>query len=289
MADKALSDLTQGTTDTGDLLYGVIGGNSRKFPIGAVRDAVKASDAEATAGTNTIHFVNPAQMASKTSGPASATDNAITRFSGTTGKEVKNSHVTMDDTGNIVGVGYQELVEVAAPSNPAANKVRMYVADTGSESHVFAVDSAGTRRDLSAATFWFRDNTGLASVMNLLNESSAQDSNGTIDVDTLYPGVVPTDAQALILTIETGYSTTPAGGNGAVSLRVMPAGYNLSSVLDRAKVQQVIANSTAIDVNAQHVLMPIHPSRRTFFWARQSTDTGTANKMSIIDLWGYVR
>ena len=36
-------------------------------------------------------------------GPASATDNAITRFDGTTGKLIQNSVVTMDDTGNIAG------------------------------------------------------------------------------------------------------------------------------------------------------------------------------------------
>jgi hypothetical protein len=34
-------------------------------------------------------------------GPASATDNAIARFDGTTGKLIQNSVVTMDDTGNI--------------------------------------------------------------------------------------------------------------------------------------------------------------------------------------------
>jgi hypothetical protein len=34
-------------------------------------------------------------------GPASATDNAITRFNGTTGKSVQNSGATIDDSGNI--------------------------------------------------------------------------------------------------------------------------------------------------------------------------------------------
>jgi hypothetical protein len=37
-------------------------------------------------------------------GPASATDNAIARFDGTTGKIIQNSAVTIDDTGN-VGIG----------------------------------------------------------------------------------------------------------------------------------------------------------------------------------------
>lgn len=36
------------------------------------------------------------------SGPASATDNAITRFDGTTGKLVQNSTVTLDDNGNVI-------------------------------------------------------------------------------------------------------------------------------------------------------------------------------------------
>ena len=39
-------------------------------------------------------------------GPASATDNAVVRFDGTTGKLVQNSVVTIaDSTGNISGVG----------------------------------------------------------------------------------------------------------------------------------------------------------------------------------------
>lgn len=38
-------------------------------------------------------------------GPASATDNAITRFDGTTGKLVQNSNATIDDSGNAVFTG----------------------------------------------------------------------------------------------------------------------------------------------------------------------------------------
>ena len=38
-------------------------------------------------------------------GPASATDNAIARFDLTTGKIIQNSVVTIDDTGNMAGVG----------------------------------------------------------------------------------------------------------------------------------------------------------------------------------------
>ena len=38
-------------------------------------------------------------------GPASATDNALARFDGTTGKLVQNSGITVDDSGNVTSVG----------------------------------------------------------------------------------------------------------------------------------------------------------------------------------------
>ena len=42
--------------------------------------------------------INPSAV----SGPASSTDNAITRFDGTTGKLLQNSTVTLDDNGNVI-------------------------------------------------------------------------------------------------------------------------------------------------------------------------------------------
>lgn len=42
-------------------------------------------------------------------GPASATDNAVTRFDGTTGKLVQNSGVIIDDTNNITGIGTLDI------------------------------------------------------------------------------------------------------------------------------------------------------------------------------------
>ncbi len=43
-------------------------------------------------------------LAAKVVGPASSTDNAVTRFDGTTGKLVQNSGVIIDDSNNISGV-----------------------------------------------------------------------------------------------------------------------------------------------------------------------------------------
>ncbi len=44
------------------------------------------------------------EQAEKITGPGSATDNAIVRFNGTTGKGAQNSAVTIDDSGNVAGV-----------------------------------------------------------------------------------------------------------------------------------------------------------------------------------------
>ena len=50
-------------------------------------------------------------------GPASATDNAVARFDGTTGKLIQNSTVTIDDTGAIAGA--------SSLTSPAANNLTL--------------------------------------------------------------------------------------------------------------------------------------------------------------------
>jgi hypothetical protein len=55
-------------------------------------------------------------------GPASATDNAITRFDGTTGRVIQNSVTTIDDTGNASGILSQQFSNGAAVTS-AAGKI----------------------------------------------------------------------------------------------------------------------------------------------------------------------
>lgn len=73
-------------------------------------------------------------------GPASSTDNAITRFDGTTGKLIQNSTASLDDSGNILntsnkatgtgGAGFHEVVaQSSAPSTPASG-FRLYADST---------------------------------------------------------------------------------------------------------------------------------------------------------------
>jgi hypothetical protein len=53
-------------------------------------------------GTASIVQIGGSSGTGDVVGPASSTDNAITRFDGTTGKAVQNSTVTLDDNGNVV-------------------------------------------------------------------------------------------------------------------------------------------------------------------------------------------
>jgi hypothetical protein len=63
-------------------------------------------------------------------GPASATDNAITRFDTTTGKLIQNSVVTIDDTGNTSGILSQQFSDGSSVAL-AAGKI-WYNSSTGS-------------------------------------------------------------------------------------------------------------------------------------------------------------
>lgn len=72
MTDKALSSLTSGTPTASTTLYGVIGGNSRKFTVDDVRTSIGI--------------------------PSSSTDNAVPRFDGT-GGNLQTSNLTISDAG----------------------------------------------------------------------------------------------------------------------------------------------------------------------------------------------
>ncbi len=66
--------------------------------------------------STTSKWENSAAGAGDVTGPASATDNAITRFDGTTGKTIQNSTATLDDNGNFAGVN--GLTFNTSPTSP---------------------------------------------------------------------------------------------------------------------------------------------------------------------------
>lgn len=64
------------------------------------------------------------QNSADVTGPGSSTDNAITRFDGTTGKVIQNSGATIDDSGNITAVGetLSGLTASTVPYSDASKK-----------------------------------------------------------------------------------------------------------------------------------------------------------------------
>lgn len=139
---------------------------------------------------------------------------------------------------------------------------------------------------------WFRDpnNTDRAWARNLVNLRQTPDASGTVNIDTILPGVIPADAVSLILTIERTWIDIPPGGTGSLSLRAIPGGHNLQTLdyIDRVKTQEWIVSNTGVDGVAQDCRMPITPVYREFFWSLQSSHPTFDGKLVIIDCWGYV-
>ncbi|ESZ60644.1 hypothetical protein NL532_24035 [Mesorhizobium sp. C120A] len=86
-------------------------GGTDKFKVGK-DGTVTAAGSLAVAGSATIAgnltvsgTLTAAGITGAVTGPAGATDNAIARYNGATGGVLQNSLITIDDTGNISGVG----------------------------------------------------------------------------------------------------------------------------------------------------------------------------------------
>lgn len=71
-------------------------------------------------GGGTVWSIDTAALAPYAAGPASAADNAVARFDGTTGKLIQNSGVLLNDDGSL------SLPLVAAPAAAGADKVVLY-------------------------------------------------------------------------------------------------------------------------------------------------------------------
>lgn len=112
-------------------------------------------------------------------GPSSSTDNAITRFDGTTGKLVQNSSVLIDDSGNITGVTSMIISDGATlvyGGNGATMRQRLGL-EIGVNVQAFDADLAavaamttdGIVARTASATFLPRTLTGTTNQVNISN------------------------------------------------------------------------------------------------------------------------
>ena len=112
-------------------------------------------------------------------GPASATDNAVVRFDGTTGKLVQNSVVTIaDSTGDVAGVGALTASGNLTLSGGTANGV-LYLNGSKVATSGSALTFDGTTATVNSVT----NNTGL-----VVSASSSSSSQVNIGVGVLTAG-----------------------------------------------------------------------------------------------------
>jgi hypothetical protein len=79
-----------------------------------------------------------------TSAGLGGTDNRLARVDGTNGKVLQGSAIAVDDSGNMSGVGYFDIGEIAAPGSPASNTARLYCVDSAGTTKLAYKDASGT-------------------------------------------------------------------------------------------------------------------------------------------------
>ena len=104
-------NITELTGTQGDVLYHD-GTKWAKLPAGTSGHVLKTNGAGANPSWGTV------AGAGDVVGPASATDNAIVRFDSTTGKLVQNSGITIDDSDNLAGAGWERSVRTILEERP---------------------------------------------------------------------------------------------------------------------------------------------------------------------------
>jgi len=124
-------------------------------------------------------------------GPAIATDNAIARFDGTTGKIIQNSGVIIDDSGN-VGIGTADPQQELHVQGDVIGSVYYdlvdsnYYLDPGSNTYSYGLYSKGSVYSEGSADNYFAGNVGIGTtvpdtILTIANDEwiSAKDSAGT--------------------------------------------------------------------------------------------------------------
>ena len=205
-------------------------------------------------------------------GPASATDNAVVRFDGATGKLVQNSVVTIaDSTGDISGVGQLNATTVDATNIEVTN--------------IKAID--GT----AAASI--ANSTGAITVSTLLNVDnlrldgntlSSTNSNGAINLTPNGTGQVTVTNDALISGLTVGKGAGAVSTNTAVGASALAANtsgsHNAALGSSALAANTTGANSVAVGAGALQLNTTGDQQTAVGRAALGSTTTGSFNSAS---------
>ncbi len=172
--------------------------------LGDVAISAPANGQSLAYNSTTGKWVNSAAGSGDVTGPASSTDNAITRFDGTTGKTIQNSAATLDDNGNFAGVNGLSF-NTSPTSPPTATGAMAW--DTG-DGTPYVVLNANTSLQL-----------GQENVAKVYNGTGTTIAKGSVvavsGAQGQRPSVVLADADSEALSAPTLGITAEAIANGA--------------------------------------------------------------------------
>jgi hypothetical protein len=181
-------------------------------------------------------------------GPASATDNAVARFDGTTGKLIQNSAVTIADTsGDITtnGVVLTANGTVSAPSYSASGDTNTGVYFPAADTVGFAAGGVEVA-NLVSGTLSIPANSSAASKIRLYEDTD----NGTNYVDLIAPASVASD-RTITFPDNTGTVITTAStfaGTGPAFAAKLTANQTIS----HNTTTKIQFNSEVFDTNGDY-------------------------------------
>ena len=137
-------------------------------------------------------------------GPSSATDNAIARYDGTTGKLIQNSSVTIDDSNNVSGVVQLNATTVAATTGNITTVNATTVNATTVDATNLEVTNLKAKDGTAAGSI--ADSTGVVTLASSVL-TTTDINGGTVDGVTI-GGAVPGAGTFTTATATTGNITT---------------------------------------------------------------------------------
>lgn len=155
-------------------------------------------------------------------GPSSATDNAITRYDGTTGKIVQNSGILIDDSNNVTGANSVQFATSKGIADDSGNNQLLFVKTASAVNYLTATNAAtGTAPKIAA--IGSDSNIGFnIAAKGTAGYTSILDDLGAVAIQ-FQPNPVGAGTSSYLM-YRPGYSSGATSGNNPEFDVIVPAG-----------------------------------------------------------------